>query len=265
MPSWVKQRVLITVRTYPVPAKSGVEVSCTAGVTVDGRWIRLSPVPYRFLEEDQRFKKYQWIDVETARPSSDTRLESFKLRAETIKVLGSVASDRHWQDRWAILRPLVGRSLCDLRRTNEPTLGLVKPAKISRLIIEPTEDTWTEVQLQRLNQQDLFLKSSLQRLEKVPFVFRYEFTCQEASCPGHSCMCTDWELGQAYRRWRRDYKDEWENAFRNRFENEMINKYDTHFYVGNLHQYPNSWIIVGLFYPPKPAASQQLAMNDLFG
>ena len=31
----------------------------------------------------------------------------------------------------------------------------------------------------------------------------------------------------------------------------MIDKLDTHFFVGNLHQYPNAWQIVGLFYPPK--------------
>ncbi len=30
----------------------------------------------------------------------------------------------------------------------------------------------------------------------------------------------------------------------------MINKYDTHFYVGNMHAYQKTWIIVGLFYPP---------------
>ena len=28
---------------------------------------------------------------------------------------------------------------------------------------------------------------------------------------------------------------------------------DTHFYVGTPNQYPNAWIIVGLFYPPKYA------------
>ena len=31
----------------------------------------------------------------------------------------------------------------------------------------------------------------------------------------------------------------------------MIEKFDTHFYVGTVHQHPKSWIIVGLFYPPK--------------
>ena len=37
MPEWNKKRVLITVRTYPVPAQKNIEVSCTAGVTGDGR------------------------------------------------------------------------------------------------------------------------------------------------------------------------------------------------------------------------------------
>ena len=60
---WSKHRVLIVVRTYPVPAQKGIEVSCTAAITADGNWMRLFPVPYRFLEEDRRFKKYQWIDV----------------------------------------------------------------------------------------------------------------------------------------------------------------------------------------------------------
>jgi hypothetical protein len=59
------------------------------------------------------------------------------------------------------------------------------------------------------------------------------------------------ELGQAYRSWRMDYGDAWEQAFRQRFENDMIHKNDTHYFVGNLHQFPRIWIIVGLFYPPK--------------
>jgi hypothetical protein len=29
---------------------------------------------------------------------------------------------------------------------------------------------------------------------------------------GHAMICTDWEMGQAYRSWRRDYGDQWEEA-----------------------------------------------------
>jgi hypothetical protein len=46
--------------------------------------------------------------------------------------------------------------------------------------------------------------------------------------------------------------------FRQRYERDMIEKNDTHFYVGNIHQHPDNWLIVGLFYPPMPA------IGDLF-
>jgi hypothetical protein len=32
-------------------------------ISDDGRWLRIFPVPHRFLSLDQRFRKYQWMDV----------------------------------------------------------------------------------------------------------------------------------------------------------------------------------------------------------
>jgi len=55
---WQPKRVLILVRTYPTPAHKGIEVSCTAGVTDDGQWIRLFPIPYRYMAVETRFHKY---------------------------------------------------------------------------------------------------------------------------------------------------------------------------------------------------------------
>jgi hypothetical protein len=76
-------------------------------------------------------------------------------------------------------------------------------------------------------------------------------------------MCTDWEMGQAYREWRRKYGDaEWEAKFRQKFETEMIEKNDTHFFVGTVHKNPASWIIVGLFYPPKQDAGDLFDFDD---
>src|ERR1700682_1698027 len=77
MAELIKKRVLITVRTYPVPATKGVEVSCTAGVTDDGKWIRLFPLPYRLLDDENKFRKYQWINVKSAKARHDSRPESF--------------------------------------------------------------------------------------------------------------------------------------------------------------------------------------------
>jgi len=261
MAELIKKRVLITVRTYPVPATKGVEVSCTAGVTDDGKWIRLFPLPYRLLDDENKFKKYQWINVSVTKAKGDSRPESFNPQVDQIEVGKTLSTERYWWERWDVLRPLVGLTLCDLQDERDahghPTLGLIKP-QIGRLIIEPCSSEWTPKQLDSLRQTSLLHKSPETELEKIPFDFSYEFRCGKVFCNGHKMICTDWEMGQSYRQWRRKYGDQWEAAFRERYETEMIEKYDTHFFVGNLHLRPNAWIVVGLFYPPRQK------MGDLF-
>lgn len=253
---WEKKRVLITVRTYPSPARKGIEVSCTGGVTDAGDWIRLFPVPYRFLEPDKRFKKYQWIDADAMKAKDDPRPESFKLNIETIRVGAEIPTIDQWRARKDVIFPLRRPSLCQIERTRKekgaPTLGIFKPAEIKRLTIKNTAREWSADQTAILNQQLLsFEVQPCQTLEKIPYDFRYEFRCDEAGCRGHKMLCTDWEMGESYRRWSKNYGPNWEAKFRQKYETEMISKFDTHFYVGTLHQHPSTWIIVGLFYPPQ--------------
>lgn len=85
---WTTKRVLIVVRTYPTPARRGVEVSCTAGITEEGEWIRLFPIPYRFLHPDRRFRKYQTIDARVKR-ASDSRAESYEIDVDSIDILSN--------------------------------------------------------------------------------------------------------------------------------------------------------------------------------
>ncbi len=137
-----KKRVLITVRTYPTPARKGVEVSCTAGVTSDGESIRLYPIPYRSLEEDKRFAKYEWIEVDVAKARSDPRPESYIPNLATIRRDGAISTADGWRERKQLLKPLIKPSLCAIRAEREangfPTLGLFKP-KIDRLVIGPSK------------------------------------------------------------------------------------------------------------------------------
>jgi hypothetical protein len=123
---WSTKRVLITVRTYPVPAHRGIEVSCTAGVTSDGNWIRLFPIPYRFLNPDQRFTKYQWIEVDATRARGDARLESYTLRIDTIRRGEFIGPAQQWRARKDLILPLRRSSLCEIandRRGAAPRLG----------------------------------------------------------------------------------------------------------------------------------------------
>jgi hypothetical protein len=251
MSPYERTRGLIVVRTYPTPARKGVEVSCTAAISADGkRFLRLFPVPYRFLEPDKRFRKYQWIEVDAAR-ASDARPESLKIRGDSIQIISSVEG---WAARKDYVLPLRSPSLCDLKRRRDlngyPTLGVFKPRTVTRLLIEPAEPRWTEAQLSILRQQDLFVAAPVQELEKVPFKFKYEFRCDDPECTTHVLSCTDWEMGESWRSWRDKYGDGWQAKFRQRYEAEMIGARDLHFFVGTVHQHPKEWIIVGLFYPP---------------
>ena len=251
---WEKKKIFITARTYPTPARKGAEVSCTAGITEDGEWIRLFPVPYRFLDSDRRFSKYQWIEVEVAK-DSDFRPESYKINTDSIRILSSVPANRHdhWQARKDIIYPLQAHCLCCLQRERDrnghPTLGFYKPALIRRFVIRSIDPDWTEVDLAKLSQQSMFEKTPIQLLEKIPFKFIYHVFCDEQDCKGHNLSCTDWEMGQAYRSWKPKYGDQWEEKFRQKFEQDMKNKFDTHLFVGTVSSHPASWIIVGLFYP----------------
>lgn len=264
--SWVNKKVLITIRTYPTPAQAGIEVSCTGGITDDGSWIRLFPVPYRYMEKERRFRKYQWINCNVIKSSSDTRHESYKLDINTITIGDTVPSENQWLARRNIIFPLKRKSLCEIKREQQeqgfPTLGIFRPAEIKRLLIESTSPNWTPQQQAMLAQQLLFSDNTpSQPLEKIPYDFRYEFRCSDAMCSGHSMICTDWEMAESYRKWNRGYGSNWEKKFRKRYEEEMIENNDTHFYVGTLHGHPGAWIIIGLFYPPK---SSNLDLFDVF-
>ncbi len=128
-------------------------------------------------------------------------------------------------------------------------------------MITPDDADWTPAQLAILRQGHLFAEKPKQQLEKIPFKFQYRFFCEEDLCAGHTLICTDWEMAEAWRRWKSEYGDGWEAKFRQRFEEEMIEKYDTHFFVGTIHQHPKIWIIVGLFYPP-PVAQPSFAFSE---
>ncbi|MGD1119092.1 MAG: hypothetical protein ABR886_06350 [Dehalococcoidales bacterium] len=254
MPEYERKKILITVKTYPLPSKKTIEASCTAGITEDGKWIRLFPLPFRHLESSKQFKKYQWIEASITK-ATDPRPESYKIDFNSITLRGKPLPTSHnWKLRKEIVFPLKSPSLCFLQNQNNTgaSLGLFKPRCINELIIEPEEDeNWTEEELGSLNQQSMFDSKYIAPLEKIPYKFKYRFLCQDPRCSGHILSITDWEAGQAYRNFKESYKENWETQFRKKFEYDMTYNRDIHLYVGTMRAHPNIWIIIGLFYPKK--------------
>jgi hypothetical protein len=265
MAEWRKAKVLITARTYPTPSYKGIEVSCTAGISESGDWLRLFPIPYRFLTQDQRFRKYQWIEARITK-ASDARPESYNIDIDSIQIVSEPLSTVNaWHARRELLAPLISPSLCHLMAQRDahkfPTLGLFKPGEISKLVLEPDSPEWSSTELAKLRQINLFAKAPKKELEKIPYKFKYRFKCADPACEnGHELMCADWELGQSYRSWLDKYGDDWEAKFRERYEYDMITKLDTHFHVGTVSSHPNRWIIVSLFYPPPEPPIHQLKL-----
>ena len=265
-----KKRALIVVRTYPTPSQKGVEVSCTAAITDTGEWLRLFPVPYRLLDEDKRFAKYQWVDVIVEKAIKDRRPESHKLAPDGITIVGEVLPVKDgWIARRAIVDPMRSHSLCGVQALRDkhlfPTLALIKPRLIKKLIITDEDDPdWSSRQQAALRQGHLFQKGPAQELEKVPHKFSYRFMCEDLDCNGHELMCTDWEMGQAWRKWKRKYGVLWEAKFREKFEADLVRNSDLHFFVGTVHAHPDAWIIVGLYYPPLITAPEVDPQGVLF-
>ena len=261
-----RERVLIVVRTYPVPSQKSVEVSCTAGVTSAGDWIRLFPIPYRFMQMDKRFHKYQEIDVDIVKAPRDQRPESFRINdLDSIEIVvpEPLSTKNHWDARWRRLEHLLKHCMCCIEKerkaSGSPTLGFFKPAEIEAFEIEQTTDHWTDSELTKLRQFTLWGETPPQELEKVPFQFRYRYRCPHDFCNGHRQSCIDWEMGALFRKLRTKHGEQWEVPFRQRYEEEMFTQNDTYFFVGNMNQYPASWLVVGLWYPRR--GPRQLTLN----
>ncbi len=55
-----EHKILIWAKTSPELSQKYLETVCTAGVPESGKPVRLYPIPYRYLKDEQ-FKLYQWI------------------------------------------------------------------------------------------------------------------------------------------------------------------------------------------------------------
>ncbi|MHC4663468.1 MAG: hypothetical protein ACYS8W_17550 [Planctomycetota bacterium] len=248
-PEVEKKKVLVTVKTYPHPSTSYGELVCTAGVLANGEFIRLYPMPFRYLPEDQRFEKYQWIELWVERNDNDPRPESFRpVLHRAIKPLEKIIK---WNQRAQYLFKNELIPMCEFRQHSrkEASLGIIKPANVKRFIIEYSTEDWNSKQKAEMKQMRLDIKRI--PLEKIPYKFSYEFTCTHPDCNGHKQMISDWEIGALFRKMREKY--EIKDAL-SKVEEKFFNficgpEKDIHFFVGTVLEH-NTWIVLGTYYPP---------------
>lgn len=271
------KKVLITVKTYPIPSAKYDELVCTGGVEEDGSFVRLYPINFRDLPYSQQYRKYQWIELRAEKHKRDTRKESYRPDCSTIQTLGERIEPKRgdWSERAKYVMQQKARSmeeLADRKDADRTSLGIFQPKEIHDLFISEDEPEWKASFKSALMQARLWddRKVTKEPPRKVPFKFHYRFACDDPRCKGkHQMMIEDWEVGAYYWRVRDDGADPLEaaRATRNRFLNEVCAAdKDSHFYVGTVSNHPNSWIIIGVWWPKrvvqKPTWQTTLALFD---
>jgi len=270
-------KVLITVKTYPSLSEKYDELVCTAGFLEDGSWIRIYPVPFRKLDYQDRYEKWQWVELDLVKNTSDFRPESYRPAdlEKGISMLGKVGTEKEWFVRKQIVLKKIYTSLSDLvkeskNKDNGISLAVVKPKTITDFIWEPCEREWNKKKMDAIianqAQGSLFDEEDtnfvFKVVKKLPYKFSYIFTTDDNN--ERTIMIEDWELGALYWNCLKKADGDEETAcqkVKEKYFDYMYRKRDLYFFMGTTFKFhnvaPNPFIIIGTFYPPK-TDSQQL-------
>ena len=150
-------KVLITVKTYPTLSTKYDELVCTAGFLEDGSWVRVYPIPFRKLDYEKRYSKYDWVEINLVKNSSDFRPESHKpWSIETaFNVVGHFDTNNSWQQRKDIVLKKIYTNLTKLiteakDKKIATSLATFKPTEILDFTIEEVAREWDKEKLDTL-------------------------------------------------------------------------------------------------------------------
>ncbi|MDR0536047.1 MAG: hypothetical protein LBG65_06860 [Puniceicoccales bacterium] len=274
-----RERILITVKTYPTLFKKYGETVCTAGLREDGSWVRIYPVPFRRLEEEQQYEKYDWIEGDFVRNTSDHRHETLRPRdVNHIIKAGKMGTSDGWRKRKALV---LGKAhvenrltpLCEaIKKTPDTAVSLAvfKPARLLGFDWELDAREWDGERMAEMRdkaRQSEFdfaeadaWRLTFETIAKLPYKFFYKF--EDADKRVCRLQLLDWECGQlfwnCFRRADKtldlvEREKEALEKVHQRYWDDFTQK-DIHFFMGTLRQFhgysPNPWNIIGVFYPP---------------
>lgn len=243
-----REKVLITVKTYPTLSGKYDELVCTAGFREDGSWVRIYPIPFRKKSYDERYSKYDWIELDLIKNTSDFRPESYRPYSHDseIKIIDHIGTGK--KRDWAVRKEIVLRhvyddmsALIDEAKDKEKctSLAVFKPNKILDFTTIEVEREWDKKKIERLkanrDQTGLFEnpEDPFEVVDKLPYKFKYVF--EDCNGTVSRMMIEDWEIGQLY--WNSLRRHEGDEGMaiedvRKKYFDDFAKTKDLYFYLG---------------------------------
>ena len=264
-----RTRFLVTVKTYPTLSTKYGETVCTAGVREDGSWIRLYPVPFRRLNDEEQYRKYDWLECSVVRHMSDPRPESFRpIKNSELLAVDHLDTVDKWRERRRILlntAPVYDRldEIIVAAKDNEMSLCVFKPTQVTGFAWQTEDRDWDKSKLDKMrgihSQLEMFgnndWRKTFEVIPKLPYSFSYRFVDSDGK--KSELQILDWEIGALY--WnclRSSNGDEAEALAKVRQKYlDQFTKTDLHFFMGTTQEWHfvarNPWVIVGVFPAPR--------------
>ena len=270
-----RERILITVKTYPTLSRKHGETVCTAGIRADGSWIRLYPVPFRRLNEDEQYSKFDWVELDVRKGTSDPRPETHHpTDPKEIRAVDKIGTKDGWKERRKALKAVKVhhqlQPLLDGAKANHLSLALFKPARVIDFVWEECERDWDSAKVEAMRdkstQGELFAeeqwRQTFQLMPKLPYNFSYRF--EDVDGKRSELQVLDWEVGQLFQNCLRDAKGDEAIALakvKQKYWDAFL-KTDLHFFLGTMQQFhgfsPNPWVIIGVLPMPYPPPVEQM-------
>lgn len=254
-----KDECIILIKAQPHRSSKYFETVCCAGVGRDGKWRRQYPVPFRILDGEQKFRRWDWIKYDYVDGKDDKRVESQKVLANTLEVTGSIKRN----ERANFLNPLIRQSFQEANENGE-SLTLLRPQKV---ILNHREKTLNDLQVETRKHEELANQLSLfdptaKPLKPCPIQFTLNWIDQDGKRRQHEN--DDWETSAAYNRFLRMYgHDRAIEILKNKYEIEYFEAglalgFSTHSRRNATYGMENQWLLVGLI------RLNEERQNDLF-
>ena len=283
-------RLLILAQTEPCFSEKYTELVCTAGMTLDGRWIRLYPLPKRVLSLPD-YHKYNFISCEIYKKeaSNDKRPESYHVVAESIGNVKPLGDDQ--RVNWSLRRrffeerniPIYTRKrdIIQAVEENKFSLCLFKPKAIQQFYAKPQAADFSKKEREIIESfyEQGHLFSFLQNnvnsdvtFKRIPRKFYCHFTDDEGETM--DLMVLDWEISSLFRKVRPACSSDEEACAKTLGKyNGFIASKDVHFILGTRNKFHNirhaggtrsnvnPWSIISVIPFPLPDDSGQMLLE----